>query len=428
MPTALPVVVEWPPFIALTRLILALVLGLFIGLEREWRGKEAGLRTFGFAALLGALGGLMGESYGLLSIALLAVLVVFMNLQSLKAGEGTELTTSAALFITGLIGVLCGLGHTTTPAAVVVVMAGLLAWKENLASFSHKLSADELRSAILLSILTFAVFPVLPRTAVDPWGLVVPHAVWMTVILVAAIGFFNYLLWKSLGNKGVALTGFFGGLVNSSVAVTEISICARDSGGRLAEEAYQGVLLATLAMALRNAVILAFLAFRAFVASIIPLLIIGLSCAVLVRFGGPPPESSDSAAPALPLKSPFSLTSALKFGAIFLLLEVVGSLAQIALGHTGFYGISIIGGLISSASAVASAAGMATAGRISSSVAGIGAVLASLASAWVNWAFVARLSGDKILTRRIGRALAIVLVLAIAGAVLQWNLHLWADI
>jgi len=29
----------------------------FIGLERERRGKEAGLRTFGFIALLGALGG-----------------------------------------------------------------------------------------------------------------------------------------------------------------------------------------------------------------------------------------------------------------------------------------------------------------------------------------------------------------------------------
>ena len=26
--------------------MLALLVGLFVGLEREWRGKEAGLRTF----------------------------------------------------------------------------------------------------------------------------------------------------------------------------------------------------------------------------------------------------------------------------------------------------------------------------------------------------------------------------------------------
>ena len=37
----------------LMRLALALALGLFVGLERERRGKEAGLRTFGFAALFG---------------------------------------------------------------------------------------------------------------------------------------------------------------------------------------------------------------------------------------------------------------------------------------------------------------------------------------------------------------------------------------
>ena len=40
----------------LIRLALALGIGLFVGLEREWRGKEAGLRTFGFAGLLGGLG------------------------------------------------------------------------------------------------------------------------------------------------------------------------------------------------------------------------------------------------------------------------------------------------------------------------------------------------------------------------------------
>jgi hypothetical protein len=46
-------VVHWPPPATLTRLVLALGVGLFVGPEREWRGHEAGLRTFGFAALLG---------------------------------------------------------------------------------------------------------------------------------------------------------------------------------------------------------------------------------------------------------------------------------------------------------------------------------------------------------------------------------------
>src|SRR3954464_12695361 len=89
----------------LMRLALALAVGLFVGLERERRGKEAGLRTFGFAALLGGMGGLLGEAYALVSLALMGVLVVLLNWQAIRADEGAELTTSAALLVTGFAGV-----------------------------------------------------------------------------------------------------------------------------------------------------------------------------------------------------------------------------------------------------------------------------------------------------------------------------------
>ena len=52
---------RWPVLESLSRVALALAVGLFVGLEREWRGKEAGLRTFGFASLLGALAGCWGR-------------------------------------------------------------------------------------------------------------------------------------------------------------------------------------------------------------------------------------------------------------------------------------------------------------------------------------------------------------------------------
>jgi uncharacterized membrane protein (DUF4010 family) len=68
-------------------------------------------------------------------------------------------STAAALIVTGYVGILCGLGHTLTPAAVAVVTAALLAWKERLAGFSKALTEAELRSAILLAILAFVVYP-----------------------------------------------------------------------------------------------------------------------------------------------------------------------------------------------------------------------------------------------------------------------------
>jgi uncharacterized membrane protein (DUF4010 family) len=404
------------------RLGLALGMGLFVGLEREWRHKEAGLRTFGFAAMLGALGGLLGQAYALLSLGLLGVLLVLMNWHVIRRGEKVELTTSAALLVTGFVGVLCGTGHTFTPVIVAVVTAWLLAWKEQLAGFSIGLTALELRAAILLAVLAFVVYPILPVQAIDPWGLIQPRAAWVTVILIAAIGFANYVLLKAFGAKGVQITGFLGGLVNSTVTVTELAVRARESDGSLREEAYRGVLLATCAMALRNAVLLGIVATAALLAAFLPIGMILLASLVLAtkHLGRGAPGSS--APPPIPLRSPFSLHSALKFGVIFLALQVLGTAAQAALGQTGFYAVSVVGGFVSSASAVASAAMLAAQGRVSPAVAGIGSVLATLASAATNFAITARVAHDRPLRFALGRALLLVLGLGLLGAVLQARL------
>jgi len=100
LPTA-----QWPYLEILVRLALSLALGLLIGLERERRGKEAGLRTFGFICLLGALGGSLGTAFSLLVLGLVGLLVVFLNIQTLRADEGTELTTSAAMLVTCMAGI-----------------------------------------------------------------------------------------------------------------------------------------------------------------------------------------------------------------------------------------------------------------------------------------------------------------------------------
>ena len=159
---------EWPYLEILIRLALSLALGLLIGLERERRGKEAGLRTFGFIALLGALGGSLGTPFALLVLALVGMLAVILNVQTLRADQGTELTTSAAMLVTCMAGILCGQGHTISPAAVMVIATALLAWKERLAGFSMGLTEGELRSALLLAILAIVIYPALPSGAIDP--------------------------------------------------------------------------------------------------------------------------------------------------------------------------------------------------------------------------------------------------------------------
>ena len=43
------------------------------------------------------------------------------------------------------------------------------------------------------------------------------------MLLLAGISFVNYVLWKIYGAQGVELTGFLGGLVNSTVTVGEMA-------------------------------------------------------------------------------------------------------------------------------------------------------------------------------------------------------------
>ena len=422
---------SWPYLPTLARLGLALAIGLFIGIERERRHKEAGLRTFAFAAVLGAIGGLLGESYSLLALGLVGLLVVFLNVETIRTEEGAEITTSAALLVTAFTGLLAGQGHTFTPSALGIATAALLAWKEPLAGFSQTLTEAELRSAILLAMLAFVVYPILPPGTVDPYGLVEPRAAWVTVLLIAGLGFTNYILLKLYGARGIEFTGFLGGLVNSTVTVTELTQRARAANGQLSDVTYRGVVLATAAMLVRNAVILGLLAPFALLDSAIPhaLMIAGAAIAVLLHreraqtSNKEMPENQSrepGQVPPLPtLESPFSLTAAIKFGVIFLSLQIAGTLAQRALGQVGFYAVSVVGGFVSSASAVASAANLAAAGTLPPQVSANGAIIASATSAIINLPLVARLAGDRAVTLRTAWVLGGIILLGAVGCVFQ---------
>jgi uncharacterized membrane protein (DUF4010 family) len=407
----------------LARLTLALAIGLFVGIEREHRRKEAGLRTFSFAALLGAAGGLLGEPYPLLALALLGVLVVLLNVETIRTGEGAEITTSAALLVIGFAGVLAGEGQTFTPTLLGVASAALLAWKEPLSLFSRTLRESELRAAVLLAILAFVVYPVLPVGTVDRWDLIDPRTVWISVVLIAALGFFNYVLLTLYGARGIELTGFLGGLVNSTVTITELATRAREGDERIVEAAYRGTVLATAAMLVRNGILLAVLAPRAFASALAPLalMLAGALGAVAwdrkrrahhgtVGAGGTPDSPQILAG-----MSPFSLATVLKFGLIFLILQVATTLAQRLLGAGGVYVVSVAGGVISSASTVASAANLATAGSLSARVAAQSAIIASIASALVDLPLVSRFGRNARLTRRTAVLITAVALLGALG-------------
>ncbi len=411
--------VEWPYVEALLRLSLGLSLGLLIGLERERSAKEAGLRTFAFIAALGALGGLMGEAFALASLVLTALLTVYLNIRTLMEHEGAELTTSAAMLLTCMAGILCGLGHRLTPAAVIVSTTALLAWKRPLSGFTRGLTEAEVRSAIVLAVLAIVIYPALPEGRVGPMSLIEPRAAWVTVLLIAGIGFINYILWKLYGTRGADIAGFLGGLVNSSVTVSELASRAAGAGPEAIHGAYRGIVLATAAMLTRNILLLGILAPRALfycLGAFAPML---LCCLLLLQPSRKLDLTTDKG-PVVDLQLPFSLTVALKYGLLFLLLTVVGSLTLGLFGEAAFYAVSFVGGLLSSASAVASAAAMVAQRTIDPWQGAIGALLASLASVLINVPFMLRARNAE-LTRRLTVAMTAVALCGAAGMV-AWAL------
>jgi uncharacterized membrane protein (DUF4010 family) len=422
--TALPNV-EWPYLQILIRLALSLALGLLIGLERERRGKEAGLRTFGFICLLGALGGSLGMPFALLILALVGMLAVLLNIQTLRADQGTELTTSAAMLVTCMAGILCGQGHTISPAAVMVMATALLAWKERLAGFSMGLTEGEMRSALLLAILAIVIYPALPSGAVGPWHLIEPRAAWVTVILIAGIGFVNYILWKLYGTRGTELSGFLGGLVNSNFTVIELSSRVGRASGEFVDAAYRGILLATGAMIVRNAGLLLILAPLAFFSSLAAFALMMVASAALVFVSYRRRDTQAVAtASEIKLDLPFSLPLALKYGVVFLVLHIVGGFTQRQFGDTGFYVVSMVGGLMSSASAVAAAATLASSGSLSPTVAAHGAVLASFTSIAFSLSFVLR-THNRALVGRLAGAMVFVAISGLVGVLIWGSVHPW---
>ncbi len=372
--------------------------GLLIGLEREWAQKEVGVRTFSITALTGTLASILGPQFVVTAIVGCFLLVGFLNIQSMIKDRSLELTTSAALMVIVILGALVGAGQFFPAAAAAILITMLLAWKLELAKFADALKPEEIRGAVLLGMLSVIIYPLLPDRYVDPFNLLNPRGAWVTVVVVAGIGFLNYVLLRLYSARGLYYAALLGGLVNSTAAVTELSGIIRDQGETMLSGAIAVLLLTNVAMFLRNVVLLGIFARAAVPTALLPLSLMATLACVFTWMSR---DRSGTPVRSMKLSSPVSLRRVAKFGVLFLLLSASGSLAQKFLGSAGFLVISIAGGFISSASTTATAASLCAAGQITPEVAGIATVLTSVTSAMVNIPLVYQQTHRAALTRRL---------------------------
>jgi putative Mg2+ transporter-C (MgtC) family protein len=141
MPLNDPILVHWMDLDLLTRLGVAAVLGLLLGLDRELRGHAAGLRTHGLICFSAAamtvsivslyleLGGARMDPLRIYEATGAFIGIIGAGLIVFSKGQVKNLTTAAHLWLAAVIGIACGAGQwplVAIAAAIGVVVLTLL--------------------------------------------------------------------------------------------------------------------------------------------------------------------------------------------------------------------------------------------------------------------------------------------------------------
>lgn len=365
-------------------LFVAGALGMLLGLEREWSNKSAGIRTFTLTSLVGVAAATVGVTVllwlgGLLVLMQGLLLGVRGTLLEVRAGEvhggpGLALTTSTSLLVAYVVGVLVGMDYVLVGVVIAITSSFLLVLRRELHEFANRLSHEEVRGAAEFAIIAFVVYPLLPPGTYGPWDAIDPQLIWMLVIAVSAIGFANYAIMQRYGGRGMLITGFFGGLVNSTAVIGEIANRAKANAG-IVDLAVATILVADAAMAVRNLIIVvAFVPQSAFSVGL-PLGLIAVGGVLLTGY-----ERNWTGEIDLDLESPFSSKSALTFGGLFLAVLLLTAGAQQMFGTAGFLVTSFLSGLLSSGTTTTTAVSLASTGQVTPAVAAQGVLAGTLAS------------------------------------------------
>lgn len=152
-----PVLVHWIDFDLLSRLGIAAIIGLLLGLDREMRGHPAGIRTHGlicFAAaamtvsiidLHSELGASRADPLRIYEAAGAFVGIIGAGLIVFSKGKVHNLTTAAHLWLAAVIGIACGAAQwplVVIASLVAVVMLTILRVFET-KSEAARIGADE---------------------------------------------------------------------------------------------------------------------------------------------------------------------------------------------------------------------------------------------------------------------------------------------
>jgi len=399
---------------------LAVVLGLFVGLQRERSGDHAriaGIRTFPLITLLGAITALLAPAVGgwIVAAALLGVVasLVTGNFILLRTGAPAEagMTTEIAALAMFGVGALLVVGDTVVAMAIGAVVVLLLHAKQVLHGLAAKLGENDVRAIMQFVLIAFIILPLVPDRTLGPYGAINLRIVWLMVVLVTGISLAGCIAARFFGGRtGALATGLIGGLISSTattVANAKRAAAAPEASGA----ALLVILLASCVSMVRVLVELWAVAAASFWAMALPifvllgvrLLTVGF---VWLRVGrdaqGLPPEAS-----------PGDIKAALLFGGLFAAVLLISTIARHRMGEGGLFAVAAISGLTDMDAITLSAGRMVTSDGLSPSNAWRAVVVALMSNTVFKSAAVAVL-GPRRLALQVAAADGVLMAASVA--------------
>jgi uncharacterized membrane protein (DUF4010 family) len=346
-------VITWLPaeLASLPRYVVALAIGLLMGLERERNpAAKAGLRTFALTALFGVLAAHLSTALGelwLIAVGLLLVggMMIAAYLHAPQQPDGDPGTTTvAALMLCYGLGVLVWNDEIQLAVMLGIGATMLLYFKPELRGISQHMSRRDLLSILQFAVLALIVLPLLPNRDYGPYGALNPHHIWWMVVLIVGVGLAGYAALRLVGHqRGAAMLGLLGGLVSSTATTLAFSRHARASEAML-PVAVIVIVLANLVVLVRLGVLAAVLAPEV-LAQLLPVLIGGLVAGGLGAAYGARRLQPQGKLPELAMGNPTELRPALGFGLLYAAVLLAAAWLSDWLGARGLYAVALVSGL-----------------------------------------------------------------------------------
>jgi uncharacterized membrane protein (DUF4010 family) len=410
-------------------LAAALLIGALVGIERERKkgGSDdvgiGGVRTFILFALSGAVAAWLAQrldSPWIFAVPLLgitALAVAGYLAQARVKPRSLGLTTETAALTVYLLGGACVAGSVQIALALGVAVSAALAYKQPLHDLVAKLGTEDIEAGVKLLAATFIVLPLLPREVVDPWGAIEPYSLWLLVVLIAGLSLIGYVATRALGpEKGAAVTGLAGGLASSTAVTLTFARQSRQQSERAAALA-SGLLLAWGIMFARVVVEVMIVHAPLVRPLLVPMGAMGLATLVLAGVFWLRARKQEAGASEVPLKNPFSLMSAVRFGLFFAVVLLLVKLADLHSPGRGQYVVAGLAGLTDVDAITLSMARLVHDGGADTRVGVVAIVIATLTNTVVKCGMVIVLGGGG-LRRRALVATAVLVAVGIAVVVM----------